>query len=589
MELSKETLSEIKRIINGYEENNIEIVDGLTYNQYKTLRKIEFYWNSKYVNGQKDNLGRDKPFYNIGKFRTNVATRATDLDVKDVKVSSDNPGDRVRSLIMNKEIYNWMKEANFSKTLNKAGQTRAKYGGVLLKKTEHKGKLDVDVVEWKNVITDPVDIMGGAIIERHWMSPSELSKKKGAWDNVEEAMELSTKKRGDKTEATEYKIPIFEIHGEFPETFDPQIEEGDKTEFKKMMFIIADACGKQIPLYFEEEKELPYKFLAWDEVSGRGLGIGVIEDGFEAQMWTNDAIIAEKNVMDLAGKVFIKTTSEKFGNNVISEAESGQVFTIEDGTDATVMNLTPNSLPQFQNLVEKWNTQYERATNTFDTVTGDTLPSNTPLGSVAIQTAQASSFFDYRREEAGIFWREVFNDWIIPNIIKKINKKHILASDYSAEELELIDDLFARNTAEKEIWNKIESGEVVYNEQREQMIEAIKELQRVNKERRFLDVPDGYFEGFEAKITIDLTGESKNKQEQLQSLWNVLTQANIPAIRQDPDMMNLLSQILETAGIKFYPRPAQPVTQETSQPKQMKSGETSLERQTASVLPEAQQ
>lgn len=589
MELSKETLSEIKRIIDDYEENTIELVDGLDYNPYKTLKKIEFYWNSKYINGQKDNLGRDKPFYNISKFRTNVATRATDLDIKDVKVSSDNPSERVRSMIMNKEIYNWMKETDFARTLNKAGHTRAKYGGVLLKKTEKKGKLNIDVVEWKNVITDPVDIIGGVIIEKHWMSPSELSKKKGIWENVEEAMKLSTKKRSDKTEATEYKIPVFEVHGEFPETYDPNIEDGDKTEFKKMMFIIADANGKQIPLYFEEEKELPYKFLAWDEVSGRGLGVGVVEDGFEAQMWTNDAIIAEKNVMDLAGKVFIKTTSEKFGNNVISEAESGQVFTIEDGTDATVMNLTPNSLPQFQNMVEKWNAQYERATNTFDTVTGETLPSNTPLGSVAIQTAQASSFFDYRREEAGIFWRDVFNTWVIPHIIKKINKKHILASDYSAEELELIDERFARYSAEQEVWKQIEAGKVIYHEQREQLVESIKELQRANKERRYIDVPDGYFDGFEAKITIDLTGESKNKAEQLQSLWNILTQANVPAVRQDPDMMNLLSQILETAGIKFYPRPMQAVSQETSQPKQIKSQETSLERQTASVLPEAQQ
>ena len=589
MEISKEALSDFKNIIENYDENSIEIVDGLLFNMSETIKKIEYYWNSRYVNGQKDELGRIKPFYNIGKFRTNVAVRATDLDVKDIKVSSDNPSDRVRSLIMNKEIYNWMKEVDMSRILNKAGHTRAKYGGVLLKKTEKGGKLEIDVVEWKNAITDPTNILGGVIIEKHWLSPSELSKKKDVWNNVEDAMALVTKKRTKGTEATEYKIPIYEIHGEFPETYNPEIEDGDKTNFSKMVFYIADACGKGIPLYFEEEKESPYKFLAWDEISGRGLGCGVMEDGFEAQMWTNESISAEKNVMDLAGKVYIKTTSEKFGNNLITEAENGQVFVMEDGTDAGVMNLTPNSLPQFQNLVEKWDTQYERTSNTFNAVTGDTLPSDTPLGSVAIQTKQASSFFDYRREEAGIFWREVFNDWVIPYIVKKINKQHILASDYSSEELEMIDDLFSKYEAEKIVWEMIEAGKPVYAGQREQLIETIKEIQRINKGRRYLDVPEGYFKDFKAKITIDLTGESKNKAEQLQSLWTVLTQANIPAVRQDPDMMNLLSQILELTGIKFYPRPMPPVTQETSQPKQIKSEESALEKQTKSVLPEAQQ
>src|SRR3569833_353006 len=38
--------------------------------------------------GNKDSLGREKPFFNICKFRVNVATRATDLDTKDVQIES---------------------------------------------------------------------------------------------------------------------------------------------------------------------------------------------------------------------------------------------------------------------------------------------------------------------------------------------------------------------------------------------------------------------------------------------------------------------------------------------------------------------
>lgn len=590
MELKKEVTKSIKNIISGYENNTIQLVDGLYFNQYETLRKIEFYWNSKYINGQKDSLGRIKPFYNISKFRVNVATRATDLDVKDVKVSSDNPNDRVRSLLFNKELYNWMKDIDFSKKLNDAGKTRPKYGGVLIKKIEKDGKLDIQVVEWKNVITDPTDILGGVVIEKHYLSPSELSKKKDVWKNVDKAIKLATKARGTnkyKDDATENKVPVYEVHGEFPETYNPNGGK-DETVYEKMLFYIAgDEC--EIPLYFEEEKELPYKFLAWDEISGRGLGCGIVEDGFEAQMWTNDAIMAEKNVMDLAGKVFIKTTSEKFGNNVITEAETGQVFNMEDGADATIMNLVPSSLPEFQNLVEKWNTQYERVTNTFEAVTGETLPSNTPLGSVAIQSQQASSFFDYRREEAGIFWREVLNDWVIPHLIKKINKAHILASDYTPEELDMIDNTFAQNVIEEKVKKLILQGKIIFAEERQQMVEDLKELQKVNKERRYIDIPDNYFKDYKAKITIDLTGESKNKQENLTSLFNVLTQiASNPMLLQDPNLMQIFSQMLEISGIKFYPKAPTSQAPKTSGKIEAQS-EPALTKQTNSVLPEAQQ
>lgn len=587
MDISKEALGYIKNIIDGYEGNVIQLIDGLNFCQYQVLRKIEFYWNSQYINGNKDDIGRIKPFYNISKFRVNVATRATDLDIKDVKVTSDDPADRVRSLIFNKEIYNWMKDVNFGKTLNKSGHTRAKYGGVLIKKVMNNGNIDVQVVEWKNVITDSTDILGGVIIEKHYMSPSELSKKRGVWENVEEAMKLAVRKSGDN-ETTEFKVPVYEVHGEFPETFDTDVIDGDETNFKRMMFYIAgEDCT--VPLWKEDEKELPYKFLAWDEVSGRGLGIGIVEDGFEAQMWTNDAIIAEKNVMDLAGKIFIKTTSEKFGNNIITEAETGQVFNIEDGADAEIMNLVPSSLPEFQNLVEKWNTQYERATNTFESVSGETLPSNTPLGSVAIQTAQASSFFDYRREEAGIFWREVFNDWILPVIAKKITKSHILASDYSMEELELIANTFALNQAGKKVEEYILSGKAMYQEDYESLIEANKKLIQERGSYQYLDIPDGYFTNFKPKLTIDLTGESKNKQEQLTSLFNVLTQiASNPALLQDPNLMQVFSQMLELSNIRFTPKiNTQPI--QGGQGKQLENNIPALEQQTKSVLPQAQQ
>lgn len=585
--MEKKLFKEINQIISDYKSKHVEIIDGLSYNQFETLKKIEFYWNSRYLNGQKDELGKTKPFYNISKLATNVATRATDLDIKDVRVTSDNPDDRVRSMILNHELKNWFKEANFSYTLNTFGKTRAKYGGALVKKTVIDGKLNIEVVDWKNVVTGQTSVEDEAIIEIHYMSPSELSKKRGIWENVDEAIEFA-KKRNKKSETNEDKITVYEVHGEFPQSLNPDIEDGDENTYERMVYFIAgENETEQVVLWNEQEKENPYRFLAWDNVPGRALGIGVVEDGFEAQMWTNDAVMAEKNVMDLAGKVFIKTNSEQIGNNALTDLENGAVIKLEDGADANVMNLTPNSLPQFQNTIERWKAQYERATNTFDAVTGETLPSNTALGSVAIQSAQASSFFDYRREEAGIFWKNVLMDWVIPHLIKKINKKHILASDFSADEIKLIDTAFSINEANTRLKEAVLSGKIVTQEEYDQAIEAFRTFIAEDGKRRYLDVPEDYFKGYEKKISIDITGESRNKQAQLQSLFTVFSQvAENPGILQDPNLNRIFNEMLELSGLNFIPTQPQRAGNVGSMPAPQ---QPALDRQTQGVLPEAQQ
>lgn len=114
-------------------------VDGLLRDPKDIIRTIEFYTNNKYISGNKDDLGREKPFYNVCNYRVTIAKVATDLDVKDIRFEPDYLKYAVQASIINKELYKYFKEINFSKTLNEMGETRPKYGGVLVKKSK-KGR-----------------------------------------------------------------------------------------------------------------------------------------------------------------------------------------------------------------------------------------------------------------------------------------------------------------------------------------------------------------------------------------------------------------------------------------------------------------
>lgn len=591
---------ELNRQNENYNNGYITLIDGLTFSQWQTLKKIEFYSNSKYLTGDKDELGRDKPFYNIVNYRVNVAVRATDIDVKDIKIISDNPNFAEYAFLYNHEAYEWMKQSDFSLFLNDFGQTRARYGGVLVKKCQYKEpgeqeELEIEVVPWKNVITDPVDIENGVITEKHYMLPNELAEKKDVWENVDKALKLTTKQERNQQKGTAKtetnRIPIYECTGVFPETYDPEIGEGgEETVFKLMRFVVAGEAGKQILLFKEDLEETPYKYLSWEKVPGRGLGRGVVEEGFEAQRWTNDAVIGETNAMTLSGKVVMVTDSEDVGNNAITDLVNGSVIKVKRGETVQSLSLLPSSFPEFNNLKQSWDTQVQRSTNTFDAVTGETMPSGTPLGSLAIQAQQASSYFDYKREEAGVFITELFNDWVLPFLAKRINKEHILSSEFDNDELMKMDEAFATHLVNEEVKKKILSGMIVSPEEYMAGIDFTKQKLAQRGNRRFLEVPTGWFKDFKPKVSVIVTKELKDIDVEKKNLEYIsMILARNPQAMQDPTMAKIIGRMAELSGILS---PGQLASMGSTGQKMSIPGQptaTAAQQNAQAVMPEAQQ
>ena len=245
-------------------------VDGLVRNPKDIIRTIEFYTSSEFTSGNTDSLGREKPFYNVVNYRTTVAKVATDLDVKDIRFEPDDINHSVQAMLYNHELYKFLKEINFSLTLNEMGLTRPKYGGLLVKKSKHDGKIRIDVVDWVNVDFDPSDVIGGTLVETFYLFPNELSEKSDSWENINEVLTAHEKLNKNKPA----KIEIKEVSGVFPEDFDPNVEGGDPRKYKRMCFYIACVGKKKFYLYSEEEKESRFKYIAWEAV-GKGLGRGV--------------------------------------------------------------------------------------------------------------------------------------------------------------------------------------------------------------------------------------------------------------------------------------------------------------------------
>jgi hypothetical protein len=566
--------NEIEQIKIEYDKA-IPIMDGLNFSQKERIRMIEFYTNSKYLNGQKDELGRDKAFKQISNAVVDTENAAKDIDTKDITITSDDPNHYTESMLMSKDIYQWMKTANFAKTLNKMIDTDSRYGSLLVKKVmvERDGKEDIDIQipEWKNVITDQVDIINSPIIEVHYMTASQMMRKEG-WhkEKVQEAVRLLGKEKSTK------RIPIFEVRGDFPKYYIDMMDGGTEdsadltsTDFSYQLYYIAGAADsfekgvtsisftdKLIPLYWEDDTERVYKYKARKERSGRAFGVGVVEEGEEAQVWTNDAVLKQARAMEYTTKVIGQSASKKLkGRNMLTETDDGQILEHEDGKPITALNLLPSGgLQQYIELQNQWYEQFEKTTAAYSAQRGDTPPSGTPFRLQATVLQQSSSVFQKLQEDMGIFINEIFTDWILPFKAKQLNQEHILAHEFSPNELRDIDKNFATHAANQKAVELILDGKIVDADQYQMFMDGADTFIKGTKEKRFIKIPKDYYKNMTAKISINITGEQKNKAAILESLTSILTTyASNPTIASDPVANEIFMRLVELSGAGISP------------------------------------
>jgi hypothetical protein len=390
---------------------------------------------------------------------------------------------------------------------------------------------------------------------------------KGAWRNVDEVLDkYYTNRSGELGANLPSQINVFEIFGHLPEQFgkDDASEYSDKFEDKVVIAVgfktvetntVDNVTEYQfVDSYFtvyDGPSENPYKYLPYKVMSGRTLGMGIIESGFMAQMGVNRAVYDQMMAMSVAGKVVLQTASDEIDADSVADVENGAIIRHEMNKPITNLNLTPSALPQYDVLIRQWQDQYESVSGNNAFVGGGALPSQTPFKLAEFQNDIGVNRFRKRQEEMDIFWQEVYDDWIIPYLVGKINSEHILEGNFTKEELDRIDESFAVAALDKQITEFIKTtGKYPTTEEVDNAYDNLVRQQRLNQDRRYIEIPEGYFDGVEYKMELNITNEVVQKDAMIASLTNmfqVLVQN--PMALQDEQLSSILNEILEFAGL----------------------------------------
>lgn len=556
-------------------DTSIMVMPGLPFRQKDVIKMIEFYGNSKYLNGQKDELGFEKPFYNTLNGICDVENAAKDIDAKDITITSDDGNHYNESFLMTADIHEWMREVNFGQTLNEMRDIHTRYGSLLVKKCvetiDSDRQITLQMPEWKNVLTDQLDIENGPIVECHWLTPGELLKKE-EWNQtvIGEAIDKIAK------EGTIKRFPVYEVRAELPVSYFKEVQglkpsKNDKRTYTYQLYYLLGepmdptqvsiknggsvyVSAELKPLYWENDTERVYKYLARKKKAGRSFGVGIFEEGEQSQIWTNDIVMKQARAMDITTKVIGQSASKKLkGRNLLSETDNGVILEHEDGKPITPLAMGPaGGFAQFSELLGQWFHQLESSTSAFAMQRGEVTTKNFRLQSLALQ--QSSAVFKNLQEDLGLFVVDIFNDWILPFLGKKLNSAHILSHEFTLGELQEVDKSFATHSANEMAIEMMLSGHSVTEQNYQMFMQTATQQVGQTKTKRFIDVPKDYYKKAKGKVTINITGEQQDKALVLEALMNVIKiyTAN-PQIANDPVATVFFMKMVEISNSGISP------------------------------------
>lgn len=554
--------STIRKEWTDYMNNNVEIVDGYSFNQYDTIKQIHRYFNSRFENSNLYN-GREKLFFNISKYRCIVSSKMINFDTKDIRLWPLNPKSEMATFLLEKELALWMKKNKMGKILNQIAEEAPIYGTVIIRKT----KGGVKLVDLRRIAMDPTveTIQDSRFISlKHYLSEPELRAKiKDGWD--ESAVKALIARKGMQQATPAYEMngqvnqvissPYFEVYERFGEVCQDDLDGKGEDETKvRSLFIVADPDNKNedgLVLFKSEWKgEYPFKDYHYSKTKGRYLGIGVIEDLFAAQERRNEIANQKRVSMEISGMHLFQTQAKTSLANILSDLQNGDV--VSTGANGAISPLATEerNLPAFGEEQREYDALADRLSFSYDAVRGEALPASTPVTNALMQNQNANSVFAFKRENLGLVLQDLFNEIVLPQLVKDLSKEHILRFMGSVEDVQKLDGIVTKNLVRNTVMERLLNGQIVTEEDLAKIEEDLNGQLKQRGMNRFLKVVDGFYKQAEMEFDFMVTNEQENVATTATNLMTLITSlAQNPQMLDNPIVKTLMYEYAQKIGV----------------------------------------
>lgn len=542
---------------------SVEISEGVKFSQYKTIKRIMKFKNNDTTGGSKlkEDLSYDY-WFDIISPRVDSQVKNLRFDTKNLMVFSRNPiKDFPAVFISNAQLKEWMAENGEDEKLKEAVEEFVENGNVVFKKIKGGYEMcdPLNTYPFNQIARNYSET---DLLERHNMTASELKKKEGIWENIDEvikdlgnkfykASELST-----DIDKTSKNYEIWEYTGEISEKeFNSLKGEDDGDEHKYFL-------AKVIVAGLDEGRKNTKHVLFADKLTGdmadhyisahmgsykgRLWRVGLYEKLFDHQVRANEIGNDIADGLHWAAQVIFRASDSNIMQNIRTDIENGAIIRSQDLQQVNVR------LENLDQLIADWNRTVQDAdvlANTTEVVRGESPPSGTPFRTVSVLDSNAGKYFVTARQKITLPYKRVFREWVLPELVKTLKGEDIFRITGDEDMLDnfrkvAVNSWYLKNLAfigphTKEIAEAI----------KEEKLEEMKEVDPAIKNAKEI------WEGVLPRLFITITGESYEISEQLQDIIQLM------GMEQDPLRIEyMLDTIYRSRGINVPPkRPEQPV------------------------------
>ncbi|MFA5071988.1 MAG: hypothetical protein WC511_06595 [Candidatus Pacearchaeota archaeon] len=549
--------------IDEFQNGSIEISPGYRYSQSKLVKRIMLYSNGIYPSGKIDKQGNYKFWFDIIQPRVDAEVKNIDFDTKDIVIYSQSIKDSVNNFICNAFLQDWLYESGQAGRLNDAVEEGSGWGNVVWKQI----KGDYEKVDLKNfyVINQTAEYLKDSpVIERRVLNQEELRAKMGVWDNVEKTIkecgnkEFVSMKTGSNIGQTTTS-PYYEIYERNGMVSTKVLKEsqgkkdGDEDNFVLAKITVAGLNKGQTDskyvLFAEEISEMPYIEYHRGRYYGRWFRKGIIETLFDLQTRANEIGNQIARGLEWSSKSLFKSSDKLIAQNILTDLNNGDIIR---STDLTQVPVRMEGIDQ---LLADWNRvlqMADRLCNSYEVVTGESLPSGTPFKLGALVNQNANKLFDFIREKLSGSFQQVIEKWILPSLMKDLKVEDVIKitgdSEYYKPFLEMIvNSWYYKNL-------------LAFGPHTKEQSEIIKEqkLSELSKKKdAYLKLVKGWWEGYKPRAKVMISGENVNLEKELTNDYSFIN------LEQDPVRRTALIELamLRTGrDVSMLPKsmPAQP-------------------------------
>jgi len=542
----------IKSEIDYCETTKIKSNPSYTQTEMARLDLIDKYMMSQYRDSDTDSFGNQMVFYNIVSLPVEVASKMLDFDTRDIKLI-DEMGSYWETWLMEKELHFWMKDKYFGRQLNDFAFRLPRDGHIIVKKVDD----DVQVVPLKNLRFRPdVNKLDDTpVIEKYEYQYDQFvsEAKKRGWDNWQKVKRMDDNVQDGNYEKSGNKVCVYEA--QFPNGFLKAQDNWYLVSYDGHVLAYGD-------------KDQSYKGTHWEKVYDRLLGRGQVEKLFNEQIYLNRIGNYKAEGLHWSSKHLFQTRDSSMNTNLLGESENGEIFITND--PLTPVPVEERNLTFYNYEEGRWEKHANERTFTTDPVMGTRAPTGVPYSAQMLQAQMTKGFYDQKREDLGMFVKEILWDWILPEFKKDKKKEHkvlmrnLLGSGSGSDKYFNM-HLTAELNKEKMI--KVMSPEV------EQMKKALIAERLKGKK---IEIPQGTYDNLKIKMDIVMDDENIDTAGKLQTLQMLLQMINSnPAIFQNKMTKDIIFKTLNLSGFNpndFDFNDPVPTLQEASAGAQMQRG-----------------